>query len=144
MTTACSSTAACSVYPRSFVEVYVHRLCAASAFINFIDWGQMEKCLLLVTLLKIPTKDLNNLLNRPFFILMGAKTIKLPQCLHKDFLSESFQESIFFNPTTNGEITIITHFFVSSIATGFDNILMSIITESIRLISEPLAYILNL
>ena len=43
-----------------------------------------------------------------------AKTIKLPQYSHKDFLSESFPESIFLNLKTNGEMIIIAHSFVST------------------------------
>ena len=35
-----------------------------------------------------------------------AKKIKPPPCSHKDFLSGSFRESIFFSPTTEDEIII--------------------------------------
>ena len=34
---------------------------------------------------------------------LAAKTIKLPQYLHKDYLSASFKESIFFNSQQKGE-----------------------------------------
>ena len=67
-----------------------------------------------------------------------AKAIQLPPCSHKDFLSGSFQESIFLNPTTKGEIITIAQSFAS------DNIPMSIIKESIQIIAEPLAHIMNL
>ena len=73
-----------------------------------------------------------------------AKAIQLPSCSHKDFLSGSFQESIFFNPTTKDEIITIAQSFASGKATGFYNIPMSIIKESIQIIAEPLAHIMNL
>ena len=67
-----------------------------------------------------------------------AKAIQLPSCSHKDLLCGSFQESIFLNPTTKGEIITIAQSFAS------DNIPMSIIKESIQIIAEPLTYIMNL
>ena len=73
-----------------------------------------------------------------------AKAIQLPSCSHKDFLSGSFQESLFFNPTTKDEIITIAQSLASGKATGFDNILMSIIKESIQIIAEALAHIVNL
>ena len=74
-----------------------------------------------------------------------AKEIQSPpRCLHKDFLSRSFRESIFFNPTTKDEIITIAQSFASGKAAGYDSIPMFIIKESIQIISEPLAHIMNL
>ena len=73
-----------------------------------------------------------------------AREIQSPSCSHKDVLSGSFQESIFFNPTTTDEIITIAQSFASGKAAGYDSIPMSIIKESIQIISEPLAHIMNL
>ena len=73
-----------------------------------------------------------------------ARKIQSPSCSHKDFLSGAFRESIFFNPTTKDEISTIAQSFASGKAAGYDNIPMSIIKESIQIISEPLAHIINL
>ena len=73
-----------------------------------------------------------------------SKAIQLPSCSHKDFLSGFFEESIFFYPTTKDEIITIAQSFASGKATGFDNIPMSMINESIQIILEPLAHIMNL
>ena len=73
-----------------------------------------------------------------------AKEIQSHPFSHKDFLSGSFAESIFFNPATKEEIIAIAQSFVSNKAAGYDNIPMSLIKESIQLISEPLAHIINL
>ena len=73
-----------------------------------------------------------------------AKKIQPPPCSHKDFLSGSFRESIFFSPTTEDEIITIAQSFASGKAAGYDNIPMSIIKESIQIISGPLAHIMNL
>ena len=73
-----------------------------------------------------------------------AKKIQPPPCSHKDFLSGSFGESIFFSPTTEDEIITIAQSFASGKAAGYDNIPMSIIKESIEIISGPLAHIMNL
>ena len=66
-----------------------------------------------------------------------AKKIQPPPCSHKDFLSGSFRESIFFSPTTEDEIITITESFASGKAAKYNNISMSIIKESIQIISEP-------
>ena len=73
-----------------------------------------------------------------------ARKIQPPPCSHKDFLSGAFRESIFFNPTTKDEIITIAQSFASGKAAGYDSIPMSIIKESIQIISEPLAHIINL
>ena len=55
-----------------------------------------------------------------------AKKIQPPPSSHKDFLSGSFRESIFFSPTTEVEIITIAQSFASGKAAGFYNIPMSI------------------
>ena len=72
-----------------------------------------------------------------------AKKIQPPPSSHKDFLSGSLRESIFFSPTTEDEIITIAQSFASGKAAGNDNIPMCIIKESIQIIS-PLAHIMNL
>ena len=74
---------------------------------------------------------------------LGRK-IQSPPCSHKDFLSRTFRDSIFFNPTTRDEIITIAQFFTSGKAAGYDSIPMAINKESIQIISEPLAHIMNL
>ena len=73
-----------------------------------------------------------------------AKEIQSHPFSQKDFLSGSFAESIFFSPATKEEIIAIAQSFASNKAAGYDNIPMSLIKESIQLISEPLAHIINL
>ena len=74
-----------------------------------------------------------------------AKNIQPPPCSHEDFLSGSFRQSIFFSPTTDDEIITIAQSFASrKAAAGYDNIAMSVIKESIQIMSEPLAHIMNL
>ena len=73
-----------------------------------------------------------------------AKEIQSHPFSHKDFLSGSFAESIVFNPATKEEIIVIAQSFASNKAAGYDNIPTSLIKESIQLISEPLAHIINL
>ena len=73
-----------------------------------------------------------------------AKEIQSHPFSHKDFLSGSFAESIFFHSATKEEIIAIAKSFASNKAAGYDNIPMSLIKESIQLISEPLAHIINL
>ena len=73
-----------------------------------------------------------------------AREIQSHPFSHEDFLSGSFAESIFFNHATKEEIIAIAQSFASNKAAGYDNILMSLIKESIQLISEPLAHIINL
>ncbi|XP_068757218.1 uncharacterized protein [Montipora capricornis] len=73
-----------------------------------------------------------------------AKEIQSHPFSHKDFLSGSFAESIFFNPATKEEIIVIAQSFASNKAAGYDNIPMSLIKESIQLISEPLKRVVRI
>ena len=103
------------VYIReTFVEVYID---IVPQMHSSIAHGQIDKCILLVSLFRIPTKYFNNFFKTAFtFVPMAqmffAKTIKFPQWSHEDFSFGSFQESIFFNPTQKGEIIIIVQSFV--------------------------------
>ena len=63
---------------------------------------------------------------------------------HRSFLTGPFTQSIYLNPTTKEEIIEIAKTFISSKAAGYDQIPMSIIKQSIHLISEPLTHIINL
>ena len=60
---------------------------------------------------------------------------------HKTFLSGTFNQSIFLDLATEEEIITIANQFQSG---GHDNIPMSIIKQSINLISAPLTHIVNL
>jgi len=73
-----------------------------------------------------------------------ARKIQSPPCSHNDFLFGAFLESIFFNPTTKDEIITIAQSFASGKAADYDSIPMYIIKESIQIISEPLAHIIDL
>ena len=59
----------------------------------------------------------------------------------RSFLTGSFTQSIYLNPTTKEEIVEIAKTFISGKAAGYDQIPMSIIKQSIHLISEPLTHI---
>ena len=63
---------------------------------------------------------------------------------HRSFLNGSFTQSIFFNPTTQDEIAEIAKTFLPGKAAGYDQIPMTVIKESILLVSEPLTHIINL
>ena len=63
---------------------------------------------------------------------------------HKTFLSGTFNQSIFLDLATEEEIITIANQFQSGKAAGHDNIPMSIIKQSINLISAPLTHIVNL
>ena len=63
---------------------------------------------------------------------------------HRSFLTGSFTQSISLNSTTKEEIIEIAKTFISGKAAGYDQIPVSIIKQSIHLISEPLTHIINL
>ena len=73
-----------------------------------------------------------------------ARKIQSPPCSHKDVLSGTFRDSIFFNPTAKDETITIAQSFTFEKATGYNSTPMSIIKESIQIISDPLAHIMNL
>jgi hypothetical protein len=69
-----------------------------------------------------------------------AKQIQRSSVSHKEFLPNS----IFLNPVDESEIIQIAKTFDASKAAGYDRIPMSVIKQSINLISIPIAHIMNL
>ena len=63
---------------------------------------------------------------------------------HRSFLNGSFTQSIFFNPTTQDEIAEIAQTFLPGKTASYDQIPMTVIKESILLVSELLTHIINL
>ena len=63
---------------------------------------------------------------------------------HRSFLSGHFCQSVFFNPVTPNELSEISNSFRSGKSAGHDRIPISIIKQSIQIIAEPLAHIINL
>ena len=63
---------------------------------------------------------------------------------HRSFLSGNFPHSLFLDPVTSNELIEISNSFRSGKATGHDKIPISIIKQSIHIIAEPLALIINL
>ena len=63
---------------------------------------------------------------------------------HRSFLNGSFTQSMLFNPTTQDEIAEIAKTFLPGKAAGYDQMPMTVIKESILLVSEPLTHIMNL
>ena len=64
--------------------------------------------------------------------------------LELDFLNDSFIKSIFLSPIDEGEIIEIANMFATGKAVGYDGIPMSIIKQSINIISAPLVHVFNL
>ncbi len=73
-----------------------------------------------------------------------ARKIQLSTVSHMDFLNDSFINSIFLSPIDEGEIIEIANTFASGKAVGYDGIPISIIKQSINIISAPLAHVFNL
>ena len=63
---------------------------------------------------------------------------------HRSFLSGHFCQSVFFDPVTPNELSEISNAFRSGKAAGHDRIPISIIKQSIQIIADPLAHIINL
>ena len=63
---------------------------------------------------------------------------------HRSFLSGHFFQSVFFDPVTPNELAEISNAFRSGKSAGHDRIPISIIKQSIQIIAEPLAHIINL
>ena len=77
-------------------------------------------------------------------VLTLQKKYNLIPFLIKTFFQDLLQNLPFFNPATKEEIIVIAQSFAPNKAAGYDNIPMSLIKESIQLISESLAHIINL
>jgi hypothetical protein len=76
--------------------------------------------------------------------LTWLKKISTSPNSHQTFLSGNFPNSIHLKLATETEILDIASSFQSGKAVGFDKILMSIIKQSINVISQPLTHIINL
>ena len=63
---------------------------------------------------------------------------------HRTYVNGSFTQLIFFNPTTQDEITEIAKTFLPGKEAGSDHIPMTVLKKSILLVSEPLTHIINL
>ena len=63
---------------------------------------------------------------------------------HRSFLSGHACQSVFFDPVTPNELWEISNSFRSGKSAGHDRIAISIITQSIQIIAEPLSHIINL
>ena len=63
---------------------------------------------------------------------------------HRSFLSGHFCQSVFFDPVTPNELSEISNAFRPGKAAGNDRIPISIIKQSIQIIADPLAHIINL
>lgn len=73
-----------------------------------------------------------------------ARKIQPSSSTHLDYVLGSFPNSLFLNPTSESEVIEVTNNFQSGKAAGYDNIPMSIIKQSIGIISAPLTHIINL
>ena len=63
---------------------------------------------------------------------------------HRSFLSGHFCQLVFFDPVTPNELSEISNAFRPGKAAGHDRIPISIIKQSIQIIADPLAHIINL
>ena len=82
-----------------------------------------------------------------YFSTLGSNLAsKIPQVPvpPNSFLSGEFVDSMFFDITTEQEVTEIVNSFRNGVASGYDNLPVSVIKESIDLIAKPLAHIVNL
>ena len=62
----------------------------------------------------------------------------------RSFLSGSFINSIFLEPTTEHEISEICASFRAGTSAGFDQVTMDVVKQTINLIIAPLTHIMNL
>ena len=82
-----------------------------------------------------------------FFTNIGpnlAKMIPSSTSSFRSFLSGSFINSIFLEPTTELEISEICASFRAETSAGFDQVTMDVVKQTIDLIIGPLTHILNL
>lgn len=92
-----------------------------------------------------PTEIANRFCN--YFSNIGPNLAQKIQSIpnsHLNSLAGQFPNSIFLNLATKAEIIEISKSFQSCKAPGYDKIPMSIIKQSINIISEPLTHIINL
>ena len=82
-----------------------------------------------------------------FFTNIGsnlAKMIPSSTSCFRSFLSGSFINPIFLEPTTELEISEICASFRAETSAGFDQVTMDVVKQTIDLIIGPLTHILNL
>ena len=82
-----------------------------------------------------------------FFTNIGpnlAKMIPSSTSSFRSFLSGSFINSIFLEPTTEHEISEICASFRTGTSAGFDQVTMDVVKQTINLIIAPLTHIMNL
>ena len=82
-----------------------------------------------------------------FFTNIGinlAKNIPNSTVSHRSYLSGNYVNSISLELTTEEEIVEIINSLRSGTAAGYDNIPISALKNSVSLISEPIAHIINL
>ena len=63
---------------------------------------------------------------------------------YRSFLSETYMNSIFLRPTTEQEILEICSSSRSGAASGYDQITMNVVKETVDVIIQPLTYIIDL
>ena len=73
-----------------------------------------------------------------------AKMIPSSTSSFRSFLSGSFINSIFLEPTTEHEISEICPSFRAGTSAGFDQVTMDVVKQTINLIIAPLTHIMNL
>ena len=73
-----------------------------------------------------------------------ANHLPVSQKSYRSFLSGNFVNSSFFEEISQQEVVNLCSSLRSDTATGFDNVPMSLIKETITLISSPLSHIFNL
>ena len=73
-----------------------------------------------------------------------AKNIPASANSHQSYLKGNFVESLFFDSASQQEIIDLVNDLRSGTVAGYDTISVSIVKESIRIISEPLTHIINL
>ena len=69
--------------------------------------------------------------------------LQTPVCF-SDFLTDHFENSLFFMPVTKCEICNIVKQFDSNKSAGYDNVNVSIIKSTINFIIEPIIHICNI
>ena len=82
-----------------------------------------------------------------FFTNIGpnlAKMIPSATSSFRSFLSGSFINSIFLEPTTEFEISEICASFRAGTSAGFDQVTIDVVKQTIDLIIDPLTHIMNL
>ena len=91
-------------------------------------------------------KEIANRFCSEYFTNTGpnlAKNIPALANSHQSYLKGNFVESLFFDSASQQEIIYLVNDLRSGTAAGYDTISVSIVKESIGIISEPLTHIIN-